>query len=555
MVKLFVFASLLAATTTSMAGEKVIVVLKSKSAYEYEKTQIQRKSDLLTKGVLTLGLDDKNSITSVAADVDSQLNQLNAVILDLDNSADIETLKSLSHVAYVEKEVVHPLPSFKGVVYRPNYYSPMATVSTAANFQETARTPWGIKSVKAMEAWNVSNRGASARVMVLDTGIDKDHPSLKENIEAMKDFVGDNNKPYPAWDQVGHGTHCAGTIAGMVDETGFTGVAPSAKILMGRVCSTQGCSNLAVAKGINWGIEQKVDVISMSLGGSFSTPSERNAVAQALKAGVTVVAASGNDGSNKVGYPAALPGVIAVGAMDVNETKADFSQYGPELSVVAPGVAVNSSVPQGTGRESKVELTINGQKKVVNSTTFEGTRDLSSGMTGELVDAGLGKPEEFAKVNVAGKIALVKRGEIKFMDKIQNALNAKAAGILIYNNQPGLLNGSLSADGSIIDIGLAMIEQAEGEALAKQLISGTKAAVLMQTVATNYSNFDGTSMATPHVAGVVALIKATNKALTPKQVKELLMKTAKALGPNTNNELGAGLVNAEAAVNAALLIK
>jgi subtilisin family serine protease len=74
-------------------------------------------------------------------------------------------------------------------------------------------------------------------------------------------------------------------------------------------------------------------------------------------------------------------------------------------------------------------------------------------------------------------------------------------------------------------------------------------------VQTNYSSFDGTSMATPHVAGVVALMKSANKALLPNQVKQILMGTASPLSPNGNNELGAGLVNAKLAVEAALRVQ
>ncbi len=161
-----------------------------------------------------------------------------------------------------------------------------------------------------------------------------------------------------------------------MDPAGFTGVAPQAKILMGRVCSEQGCSNVAIAQGINWGITEKVDVISMSLGGMWSTPAERDAVLKADKAGVTVVAASGNNGSGKVSFPAALPSVIAVGAIDNTLKKADFSQYGPELAVVAPGVAVVSSVPQGTGREASVEISMDNKAAKVNASTFQGAKEI-----------------------------------------------------------------------------------------------------------------------------------------------------------------------------------
>ncbi len=169
-----------------------------------------------------------------------------------------------------------------------------------------------------------------------------------------------------------------------------------------------------------------------------------------------------------------------------------------------------------------------------------------------LVPAGLGKPEDFAKIDVKGKYALISRGEIKFAEKVANAIAAGADGAVIYNNAPGLIQGALTEDGSVLPIAVFMIEKTVGEEIVKKISSGKTVSATLQTIATDYSAFDGTSMATPHVAGVVALIKAANKSLTGSQVKEILKRTAQPLGPNNNNEYGSGLVNAEAAVNAAL---
>jgi subtilisin family serine protease len=96
-----------------------------------------------------------------------------------------------------------------------------------------------------------------------------------------------------------------------------------------------------------------------------------------------------------------------------------------------------------------------------------------------------------------------------------------------------------------------MIEQTVGQQLVANLGKGTEIKATLLTVATDYASFQGTSMATPHVAGVAALVKSVNKKLTGAQVKEILTSTATALGPNNNNEFGKGLVNAEAAVAAA----
>lgn len=490
--------------------------------------------------------------------LDSKLDNINAVIVRLDDVSQLQALKSQAAVEFVDKETFFKAPA--PVLGAINNLTPMARGRSDA-----PQTPWGIKAIKAPEAWSNSRAGQGARVLVLDTGIDKDHPSLASNFEAGQNFLNDQkckeNLPYPFFDAEGHGTHVSGTIAGAQNSSGFTGVAPRASLLMGRVCGqvynpfegscVSACSNFAVADGINWGVSQKVDVISMSLGGPSSTPTERRAVQAALAAGVTIVAASGNDGSSKISYPAALPGVIAVGATDINNQKASFSQYGPELAVVAPGVDVVSSVPRGTGMDPETKVSVGNQSfQIVPSSTFQGSFAPTRPVVGELVPAGLGKPEDFTSA-VKGKFALVKRGDIMFAEKATNAMRAGAAGLVVYNNAPGLIRGAITQDGSTLDIPVFMVEQQVGEALLKAIGQGQVAKASLVVVKTDYASFDGTSMATPHVAGVVALIKAANKNLSPAQVKQILQGTALPLQPNSNNELGAGLVNAQKAVEAA----
>ena len=538
-MKLTAFSLILSALLATTAhAERVIVIMKDQQTFKAANMAYKTNGAYSLKGS---GIK-ASSLSSVDGKVEQSLENLNTLIVNAKDDVEISKLQADPAVAYVEKEVFHEAP-------RPVagwLSAPAPTTTTVPG----PKTPWGILAVKAPQAWGVSNQGQGARVLVLDTGIDFNHPSLKANFEKGQDFTGDSSGD-DITDHVGHGTHVSGTIAGVMDAQGFTGVAPKAKLLMGRVCSEQGCSNVAIASGINWGITQKVDVISMSLSGAWSTPAERDAVAKADKAGITVVAASGNDGTNKVSYPAALPSVIAVGAVDNTSKKADFSQYGPELAVVAPGVDVVSSVPQGTGRESSVSLTVGQKTAVVPSATFQGAREVLNGETNTLVDCGLGKPEDFTGKDVKGKYALISRGDIAFGDKIKNAIAAGATGAIIYNNAPGLLQGSLTSDGSTLPAAVFMVEQTVGQQLVAALKSKVAVSATVKTVATDYASFQGTSMATPHVAGVAALIKATNKKLTGAQVKAILKQTATALGPNSNNEYGSGLVNAEAAVNAA----
>jgi serine protease len=530
----------------AFAGSRYLVVMKSTQSFNSANVALSHKVD----GFNGFGFGSNFAkYNSVKANVVNSLEHINTLVLDADD-AEITKLKNNDDVAFVEKEVFHPAPKpMKGFVS----FSGKGKNVTTYGFNSKQGMPWGIGAVKAHEAWAASgNKGAGVRVLVLDTGIDAQHPSLKANFEKGQDFTGQSDGS-DFTDKVGHGTHCSGTIAGVEDASGFSGVAPEAKLLMGRVCSEQGCSNISIAQGINWGIQENVDVISMSLGGIWSTPAERTAVAAADAAGVTIVAASGNEGTSKVSYPAALPTVIAVGAVNNKLEKADFSQWGPELTIVAPGVDVISSVPLGTGRESEVFVTIGGQRTKVVSTTFQGAKELDTASDIELVDAGLGKPEDFAGKDFNGKYALINRGEIAFGDKVKNALAAHAVGAVIYNNAPGLIHGALTQDGSVLDIAVAMVEQTTGQALKAELTAGRPATVSITTLKTDYAHFDGTSMATPHVAGVTALVKAANKSLKPSDVKNIFKKTAVPLkGPNDQNQLGSGLVNAEAAVKAAL---
>ena len=114
------------------------------------------------------------------------------------------------------------------------------------------------------------------------------------------------------------------------------------------------------------------------------------------------------------------------------------------------------------------------------------------------------------------------------------------------------MQGSLAADGSLLNLPVVMIEQTEGTALVAELTKGGAASAAVSTLPTDYAAFDGTSMATPHVAGVVALIRSANKKLTPAQVRAILTTTAKHLAPNDTNQFGAGIVQADLAVKKAV---
>lgn len=515
---------------------------------------------------------DRPRLLNTGAEISDALDNLNMLVVESSNPSDIKALEANPNVAYVEQEIFYQLSAV-----RP-------TPTDAVPVDDEA--PWGIKTVKAPEAWTASTldvnstsglMGAGARVAILDTGIDKDHPDLRLRFETGKNFVNhvaatptpssnlfltglnqvlDMNAgtpPYEFFDEEGHGTHVAGTIAGEFDGKGVVGVAPKARVLSAKVCGKFGCSSISIVNATNWAITQKVDVISMSLGGPMNSQAQEDALNAAEQAGIVNIAASGNSGTNSVSYPAAYASCLAIGAIDMTLKRASFSQWGPELGIMAPGVDVKSSVPQGTGRDSKVQITINGALQDVPSTSFVGSPESTTPLTGNLMFAGLGKPEDFAGRNFQGKIALIQRGEIPFADKVKAAIGAGAMAVIVYNNTAGLISGALTQDGSLVAIPVTMIEQSNGELLKSGLDAGQAQQAKIATLRTDYAAFSGTSMATPHVSGVAALVKAVNHNLTPAQVRQILKSTATPIGGQTaENEYGSGLVNAQAAVAAAL---
>lgn len=179
-------------------------------------------------------------------------------------------------------------------------------------------------------------------VAVIDTGIDKNHPELKSQI--LPPYNAANPSAGQALDI--HGTHVAGIVsAAMNNGIGGHGVSPNAKILPIDVFNGGwGASDYVIADGIMHAIEKGADVINMSLGGYFDSPILEEAVKKAIDAGVTVVAAAGNEATDEYSIPASYDGVISVGSVDRHKKLAYDSNYGPSVNLVAPGVDVYSTI-------------------------------------------------------------------------------------------------------------------------------------------------------------------------------------------------------------------
>src|SRR6185503_1468993 len=204
---------------------------------------------------------------------------------------------------------------------------------------------WNFRMIEAERTWDIQKGDPSVVVAVLDTGIAfedfgpyRKAPDFGGTVFVQgRDIVNEDDH---ANDDNFHGTHVASTIAEATDNTvGATGLAFRCALMPVKVLDENGDGSFfEVAEGIDFAARNSsVKIINLSLGVDGNSNTVRAAIDRAVAAGITVVAAAGNDGRGTVSFPAALPNVLAVGAIDGRKQKAPYSNFGTELDLVAPG--------------------------------------------------------------------------------------------------------------------------------------------------------------------------------------------------------------------------
>jgi subtilisin len=286
----------------------------------------------------------------------------------LEADSDVQTWKSNNSVNTNSGK--YDSTSGYGLINAAAAVSKAAGKKTFGDVAVKGGNDWGADLVKAPEAWAKGYTGKGVVVAVIDTGVDRNHEDLKDNIwintnEIADNGIDDDGNGYiddaQGWnfadntnntlDDNGHGTHVSGTIAGENNGIGVTGVAYDAKIMPVKVLNASGSGSYdAIANGIYYAVNNGANVINLSLGGDFPNDTLESAIKYASNKGVTVCMAAGNDSSFQPGYPAHYADKygIAVGAVDQNQDMAYFSNrsgFQPLTYVTAPGVGVYSTLP------------------------------------------------------------------------------------------------------------------------------------------------------------------------------------------------------------------
>jgi thermitase len=203
---------------------------------------------------------------------------------------------------------------------------------------------WNLPMIHTDTAWRETTGNPNVIIAVVDTGVDRNHPEFQGQLVPGYNVIDQNDNPQ---DDNGHGTHVAGIIAARTNNVeGIAGIDWNSKIMPVKTMGADGSGSVFdIADGIVWAVDHGANVINLSLGEYEDSSYLHDAIRYAKDKNVLVVAAMGNDNTNRPSYPAAYPEVLAVCATDENGNRADFSNYGPNAGISAPGVSIASTYP------------------------------------------------------------------------------------------------------------------------------------------------------------------------------------------------------------------
>ena len=342
MFKLSAVAALLAATLVLTSGTRGSIAQAQTPPVQLEAESVpasQRTGDVIVRfrpGTSLAALGETLDGARTVARASTALSRLVLVSPQAGETVDdaVARLSADSNVEFAEPNMTVHLATTA-----PNdpYYT---------GGQQTSLSQIGVPT-----AWDTTTGSTSVIVAVLDTGVDATHPELAGRVVAGYDFI---NNDTNASDDHWHGTFVAGIIAANTNNgTGIAGVCWSCKIMPVKVLDSSGSGSMfQLEQGIDWAVAHGAKVINMSLGGAASDPGLQTSIDNAWNSGVVLVAAAGNhdpaqadSASNpyEVMYPAAANHVLAVSALATDgTTKADFSNFGPQVGVAAPGTSIVS---------------------------------------------------------------------------------------------------------------------------------------------------------------------------------------------------------------------
>ncbi|HEY8713358.1 MAG TPA: S8 family serine peptidase [Thermoanaerobaculia bacterium] len=480
------------------------------------------------------GLPLVRDITEAVAHDVRAFSNVDFVAADL---SDVEAaeLKRSSDVRFIVPVVPRSLDSVETPVTH--------RIETQSRYSKAQVVPYGIDLVHARDVWPYT-RGKTVNVAVVDTGIDYTHPDLKDRYQGGYNTFTKTNDPM---DDHGHGTHVSGIIGATDNNFGVVGVAPEVRLWAAKVLQANGTgTDETVMAGIDWVINKKHElggnwIVNLSLGANSPSEPERQMFARAIDEGVLVVAAAGNSGSRGIDYPGAYDQVVAVSAIDSASNLASFSSFGPGVEFAGPGVDVVSTFRTGVVKDAEID-----SGTATLGTAFPLSGSSLGEITADTIYCGIGKPEQFP-AETKGKIALITRGELQFREKTRNALTAGAVGVVIVPpvDDVNRANWTLiveAADETFTWPVVVSSSAKDGQAL---IDNAGKSPITISYAPDDYTALSGTSMATPHVAGVAALVWSLAPNATAQDIRLAMKLSAFDLGNKGYDEdFGYGRVDA-----------